>query len=71
MKIGIIDYQIAYSSEKKKVCISSPDIQPASVHWYTRAELVELIALNNAHKELYEMALESFPAASVRSDDQP
>lgn len=67
MKIGIVTYEIAYSSETNKVCISTTDTQPAGLHWYTRDQIVELIALNGTHRELYESALRYFPAAHAAS----
>lgn len=62
MKFGIIDYQIAYSSEKSKVCISSSDTQPAVTHWYTRDQILELIeTADDGRKEIYQAALKAFP----------
>lgn len=65
MKFGIITYQFTYSAEMEKVCISTTDIQPAGIHWYTRDEILELIAsTDNGLKEIYQAALRYFPAAS-------
>lgn len=68
MRFGIVTYQITYSSEMNKVCISTTDVQPASIRFYSRDELTELIASeHNGLKEIYEKALSYFPAAHAAS----
>lgn len=68
MRFGIVTYRIAYFSEKDKVCISTVDIQPASIRCYTKAEILELIEqAQNGLKDIYQAALSKFPAAHAAS----
>lgn len=62
MRFGIITYQIAYFSERSKVCISTTDIEPAPIRCYTKTEILELITeTHNGLKAIYEAALAKFP----------
>lgn len=65
MIFGIVDYQFVYNASSKKVCISTTSIQPAATHWYTRDQILELIAAtHNGLKDIYEAALSYFPKES-------
>lgn len=65
MIFGIVTYNFAYSSGMDKVCISTTDIQPAAIHCYSKAQILELIAAtHNGLKAIYEAALSYFPKES-------
>lgn len=62
MIFGMLNYESAYDSTRGEVCISTSGMQPASINWYTRDEILELIAsAHNGRKAIYEEALLKFP----------
>lgn len=68
MRFGIVTYQIAYFSERGKVCISTTDIEPAPIRCFTRDEILALIAeTHNGLKAIYQTALNYFPAERGQS----